>query len=332
VRYGVVIGSATAVLLLAAASALVFRGGLTPRSEPPQLQAAAVTQGEPMPPPAATARPPVPILPSFDVVKISPTGTAVIAGRAEPGAKVVVRDGDTPIGEVTADRRGEWVLIPERPISPGNRLLSAEASNGAGGGTIKSEETVALSINPAAPAERAGETALAVVLPGDSGRPARVLQRPEGVSPGRPTTLSMDAAEYDKEGRVVLSGRAAPGTTVQIYLGNKPLATVTADATGAWSAVSPRAVPPQGGELRLDQLTADGRVLQRVALPLTRATPVELTMGQSYVVQRGNSLWQIARRVYGAGTRYVIIYSANPDQIRDPNRIYPGQIFKLPKT
>src|SRR6266853_562386 len=108
VRYGVVIGSATAVLLLAATSALVFRGGLTPRSEPPQLQAAAVTQGEPMPPPAATARPPV--------------------------------------------------LIPERPISPGNRLLSAEASNGAGGGTIKSEETVALSINPAAPAERAGET------------------------------------------------------------------------------------------------------------------------------------------------------------------------------
>jgi len=328
VRYRVVIGSATAVLLLAAASALVFRGGLTPRSEPPQLAAPVVAQGEP----TAPARTPGPIPPSFDVVKISPTGTAVIAGRAEPGAKVVVRDGDTPIGEVTADRRGEWVLIPEQPISPGNRVLSAEASNGAGGAAIKSEETVALSINPMAPAERAGETALAVVLPGDSGHPARVLQRPEGVSPGNPTTLSMEAAEYDKEGRVVLSGRAAPGTTVQIYLGNDPLATVTADAAGAWSAVSPRAVPPQGGELRLDQLGADGRVLQRVALTLTRATPVEPATGQSYVVQRGNSLWQIARRVYGAGTRYVIIYSANPDQIRDPNRIYPGQIFKLPKT
>jgi nucleoid-associated protein YgaU len=326
VRYGVVIGSATAVLLLAATSAVVFRGGLMPRSEPPP--APAVAQGETTAAPAA----PAPIPPSFDVVKISPSGTAVIAGRAEPGAKVVVREGDKAIGEVTADRRGEWVLIPEQPLGPGNRVLSAEASTGAGGAAIKSEETVALSINPAAPAERAGETALAVILPGDSVRPARVLQRPEGVSPGKPTTLSMDAAEYDKDGRVVLSGRAAPGTTVQIYLGNEPLATVTADAAGAWSAVSPRAVPPQGGELRLDQLAADGRVLQRMALPLPRATQVEPATGESYVVQRGNSLWQIARRVYGAGTRYVIIYSANPDQIRDPNRIYPGQVFKLPKT
>jgi len=328
VRYGVIIGSAAAVLLLAATSALVFRGAGTPQSEPPQLPAAAVTQSEP----TAPARTPAPVPPSFDVVKISPTGTAVIAGRAEPGAKVIVRDGDKAIGEVTADRRGEWVLIPDQPIGPGNRVLSAEASNGAGGAAVKSEETVALSINPTAPAERAGESALAVVLPGDGGHPARVLQRPEGVSPGQPTALSMDAAEYDKEGRVMLSGHAAPGTTVQIYLGNEPLATATADAAGAWSAISPRAVPAHGGELRLDELAADGRVLQRVALPLARPTQVEPAMGQSYVVQRGNSLWQIARRVYGAGTRYVIIYAANPDQIRDPDRIYPGQVFKLPKS
>src|SRR5207237_1126057 len=74
-----------------------------------------------------------PIAPSFDVVKVSPAGTAVIAGRAEPGAKVVVRDGDKPLGEVTADRRGEWVLVIEQPMGPGDRLLSAEASRGAGG-------------------------------------------------------------------------------------------------------------------------------------------------------------------------------------------------------
>jgi nucleoid-associated protein YgaU len=41
-------------------------------------------------------------------------------------------------------------------------------------------------------------------------------------------------------------------------------------------------------------------------------------------------LWQISRRTYGAGTRYLIIYSANQGQIRDPERIYPGQVFKLP--
>ena len=54
----------------------------------------------------------------------------------------------------------------------------------------------------------------------------------------------------------------------------------------------------------------------------------DTTPGQAYIVQPGNNLWQISRRAYGAGTRYLIIYSANLGQIRDPQRIYPGQMFK----
>ena len=337
-RYGVLIGSATAVFLLVAGGAVVFRGDGTHRSDSPNPKEATAPQSEPtvaMARPTEAdriAQPPAPVPPSFDVVKVGPTGTAVIAGRAEPGAKVIVRDGDKAIGEVTADRRGEWVLIPEQPIGSGNRLLSAEASNPGSGATVKSEETVALSISPTASGEHAGQTALAVVLPREGGHAARVLQLPEGASPGKPNTLSMETAEYDAEGHVVLSGHAAPGATVQVYLGNEPLATVTADASGAWSATSSRAFPPGQLELRLDQLASNGRVAQRVAQPLTQAAAIEPAPGQSYIVQRGNNLWRIAQRAYGAGTRYVVIYSANPDQIRNPDKIYPGQIFKIPKS
>jgi nucleoid-associated protein YgaU len=48
------------------------------------------------------------------------------------------------------------------------------------------------------------------------------------------------------------------------------------------------------------------------------------------VVSRGDSLWRISRVTYGAGTRYAVVYRANRDQIRNQNRIYPGQIFVLP--
>jgi nucleoid-associated protein YgaU len=48
------------------------------------------------------------------------------------------------------------------------------------------------------------------------------------------------------------------------------------------------------------------------------------------VVSRGDSLWRISRVAYGAGMRYAIVYKANQDQIRNPNRIYPGQIIVLP--
>ena len=50
----------------------------------------------------------------------------------------------------------------------------------------------------------------------------------------------------------------------------------------------------------------------------------------STVVSRGDSLWRISRAAYGAGLRYAVIYKANRDQIRNPNRIYPGQTFALP--
>jgi nucleoid-associated protein YgaU len=47
-------------------------------------------------------------------------------------------------------------------------------------------------------------------------------------------------------------------------------------------------------------------------------------------VSRGDSLWRLSQLTYGAGTRYAVIYKANREQIRNPNRIYPGQILVLP--
>jgi nucleoid-associated protein YgaU len=46
-------------------------------------------------------------------------------------------------------------------------------------------------------------------------------------------------------------------------------------------------------------------------------------------VSRGDSLWRFSHNTYGAGTRHAVIYKANRGQIRNPNLIYPGQIFVL---
>lgn len=326
-RESALIGSGVAVVLLAAAVAVGLRGGLAPaeRTVPPTVSA---SRTEPAP---QRADRPAAVAPSFDVVKIGPTGSAVIAGRAAPGAKVTVLDGGKALGEVAADGRGEWVLIPAQPLAAGNRVLSLEAADPQGGSSVKSEETVALSIAPPASAGRTGVSALAVVLPREGAGAARVLQLPGAARAGT-AALSLDAVEYDGQGRVALSGRAAPGAALRIYLGNQLFAAATADSAGRWAAASAQAAPPGRLELRLDQLAANGAVAARVALPLAQPAAAALVPGQTYVVERGNNLWQIARRAYGAGPRYVIIYSANTAQIRDPGRIYPGQIIKLPKS
>lgn len=53
--------------------------------------------------------------------------------------------------------------------------------------------------------------------------------------------------------------------------------------------------------------------------------------GRAVIIKPGDNLWRISRKTYGRGIRYTTIYNANQDQIRDPNRIYIGQIFKIPE-
>lgn len=170
-----------------------------------------------------------------------------------------------------------------------------------------------------------------MLLPGTANQPARVLQEPAWAA-NVATLLSLDTATYGAEHRLVLSGHGVPSQRVRVFAGNLLLGTVTADASGHWSLASPQALPAGGFELWLEQLAADGSVASRVAAPFEPPTAKTLAAGGSYVVQSGNSLWLIARRLYGQGTTYTAIYSANRNQIRNPNLIYPGQQFKVPKS
>ncbi len=53
--------------------------------------------------------------------------------------------------------------------------------------------------------------------------------------------------------------------------------------------------------------------------------------GSSVIIRRGDNLWRVARRNYGAGIRYTTIFDANRDQVRDPHLIFPGQVLKVPE-
>lgn len=289
-----------------------------PKTLPEPAPASQASQPAPPPVPAA------PTTPSFDIVKVDPSGHAVIAGRAAPGAKVVVLDGDKSLGQVTADNRGEWVLVPTDPMTPGERQLTLEATDPATDAKTKSNDTVALAVAPPNPA--AGSGTVAVLLPGNASQPAQALQTPNG----RDGSLSLDTAEYNAKGELMLSGHATPGANLRLYAENQPLGNVTADAQGKWSLVSPR--PQNAGkiELRVDRLAADGSVAQRIAEPFEPPSGAVQT-GQ-YTVQPGNSLWVIARKAYGAGTQFTVIFGANKGHIRDPNLIYPGQVFIVPKS
>jgi nucleoid-associated protein YgaU len=181
------------------------------------------------------------------------------------------------------------------------------------------------------------DEALVVVVPGSAGEASTVLQQPgpaegEGLGDG---DLVLQSIDYDEAGNAVISGSGPVGARVLAYLDDRLIGAATIDEQGRW-IIRPRdPIAPGLHRLRIDQLGADGGVVARVESPFSRVaqadTGLSLREG-SVVVQPGNSLWRIARRVYGEGMRYSVIYEANLGQIRDPDLIYPGQIFTLPES
>ena len=312
-----------AVLLLAGAGTAYLRWPLRaelPASSPAAPVAAVPDAGKT----AAT-----PTTPTFDVVRVTPQGSAVIAGRAEPGAKVTVREGGRTLGETQADRNGEFVLVPDTKLPAGGRELTLSARE-PDGKEVKGSESVVVMVpqgDTAGPAAR--EPALALLLPQGDAAP-RLLQAPPSAKAGK---LSLNTVDYDEKGEIRFSGSAKPSAPVRVYVDNRPVGETNTDAGGHWTLTPPESVSPGVHQFRVDQLAGNGRVQSRVELPFQRtvAARESVTPGRA-IVQPGQSLWRIARSTYGSGVRYTVIYLANREQIRDPNRIFPGQVFAVPSN
>ena len=190
-------------------------------------------------------------VPVFDIARIEPTGDAVIAGRAAPGAIVELLRNGEPHDRTVADQSGQFAMIPPR-LPPGDYELTLR-SRQPDGKQATSKQSVAVAL--------------------DAAESSSAIHSRAEVPLNIPETVATNRSVLD---RAVGSSRAHP--------------------------------------------LSDGGSPSVVVVPKTATT----------IVSRGDSLWRISRVTYGTGMRYAIVYKANRDQIRNPNRIYPGQIFVLP--
>lgn len=300
--------------------------------------------------------------PAFDVVRVEPSGDAVMAGTAPPGSRVRITDNGRDLGTVETNQSGTWVMVLEEPLAPGTHELSLVVETESGTQIVSDNvvviavperETQMAAANDSTDAEASGEAAggsasateggqgepgegnpLVVLMSREGNEASRVMQQAladvsKGVGEGQ---LILESIDYDETGQAVIAGRAPANARLIVYLDNYPLGTAKADPLGRWELVPTRVIPAGLHKLRIDQVSEDGTVLARVESPFSRADPLEELPDRTFViVQPGNSLWRIARATYGAGVRYSVIYEANKNQISDPDLIYPGQVFRVPQ-
>ncbi len=340
----------------------------------------------------------------FDIVRVEPGGSTLIAGRAVPGAEIELFMNGDPITKSASDQSGAFVIFAELGASDYPRVLTI-TETWADGTTVEAPASVILApvpvvevaeapteepevLSEAEPAEEVAATETpavaaeaprhrhsaapainsSVVDPGtetaavetpqlaapvqDPPTPAaptvlladetgiKVLQN-SGDQPEAMTNVSIDAITYDPAGEVALSGRATGSSSIRVYLNNEQLIDAEIGPNGQWQADLPE-VDTGTYTLRVDELSASGEVISRAETPFRREAveaiqALDLRGGEARIapvslitVQPGNTLWGIADAKYGEGFSYVRVFEANIDRIRDPDLIYPGQIFTVP--
>ncbi|WP_340260624.1 LysM peptidoglycan-binding domain-containing protein [Roseobacter sp. HKCCA0882] len=278
--------------------------------------------------------------PVLDVIRVSPDGMTVIAGSSMPNAEIYLLLDGVDSADATADRAGNFVLLSKLAPSDSPRLLSVEATDETGARVAAAQTLVVAPIAaPVTVAEATDEaetvtqsTTTPIVLQSD-GQEVSLVQG--GSTDG--AALSIDTVSYSSAGDVQIAGRADSGAALRVYLNNALVAEVTGAEDGTWRADVAN-VAAGAYDLRIDQLAADGTVIARSETSFIREAAAEIADAAGgaqnairvVTVERGFTLWGIAENMLGSGFDYVQIFNANRDQIRDPDLIYPGQVFTIP--
>jgi nucleoid-associated protein YgaU len=224
--------------------------------------------------------------PAFDVVRVEPTGDAVIAGRASPRAAVELRSDGRVVAEVDADDSGQFAILPPPFSAGGHRLQLAARSGGspevlsdaigidvpaAAGAPAASPSPEPnpppASPKPIAPAPRPGEaTAPSKSAPSPGPKVAALHVKP--VNAAVAPLVSILSVEASGTGRFEANGAAAPNTIVRLYLNNSFLAEAVAGADGRWSLTVERGMSAGAYAIRADEIDrANGAVVARAEVP-----------------------------------------------------------------
>ncbi|MFN4153544.1 MAG: LysM peptidoglycan-binding domain-containing protein [Paracoccaceae bacterium] len=253
---------------------------------------------EPSPPPVAEPAPPVALLLTGEgaTVMQSPAAAAPAADSSEVAAVLLEAISYSPAGAVQLSGRGQAGQVVRIYLNNAPVADAAIAATGLWQLTL-------------------GDTAPAIYMlrVDQIDATGKVTARFE--TPFKRETLEALAALSQPAPSEGAAGQSAP--TVPAVAG-APLAP-SAPAAPAVSAA------PEAAPTLPDPTLAPAPVMADApAVSPSPPPPVTVT------VQPGFTLWGIARETFGEGVMYVQVYEANRDKIRDPDLIYPGQVFTIP--
>lgn len=268
--------------------------------------------------PVMENNPPAVVKAAFDIVRVEEDGTMVAAGKGAVDEEISLMDGDSVLAVVKINADGEWVYVPETPLSAGEHELWLRDSSD----NARNESEVVVVTVP----ERVnGAEALAVLMSPDA-EDITILQAPEPVE----ALIDIQSVNY-ADGSFKIAGNVREAGKINVYVNNSFAGSTRVGKAGKWTLKTAHAVKAgMKYTIRADKTDENGQVSARIEVPFEIETGMDADNVRRVRVVKGDSLWKIAKFVYGRGNAYVTIYRANKKQIKDPNLIYPNQVFVVP--
>ena len=244
-------------------------------------------------------------------------GNLYVVGRSEPGTTVRLYLNGSYITSGTTSAAGRVAFAIESGVMPGDYRVRLDAVDGSAGVRSHVERSfTAPALNAARPL-----TAAKTVRPGTLSPPV-VLDL---VAETKPTSSHSTSAPTND-----LDQGAQPLALAESNLASPEIAAPAAIAQSSSEQLPP--APHLNSVGAGQQLSLSEVAPHFSAQPIDRKDIVVVPSIDTAAVRGGDNLWNISRSTYGQGIQYSRIYDANRDQIRDPDLIFPGQIFVLPKA
>ena len=214
-------------------------------------QETASAQAEPADSPAESATP------AFDVLRVEPDGSTVVAGHGQPNTKLEIKSGDTVVATADIDASGDFAAVFEQPLPAGDHQLTLSTTDDKGVSKT-SEEVATVSV----PKDGSGELLAMVSKPGEASRLITVPETTEEIAAATEPATDRPAGET-----AAADGGTASGATAVA----EPAATETTEAKSA-------AVPAVAGETAMVDAAATGAEtpIETAARPQVRVSAVEL--------------------------------------------------------
>lgn len=270
------------------------------------LTGTATPEATPSAPAAAPDNAADAVLPRFDVLRVEPDGSTVIAGNAAAGSKLEIIAGDKVIASLDVGPSGDFAAVLDQPLPPGDHSLQLKATD-KDGKSVTSEEVATISVpanadgkllamvskpgeasrlitlpesvNSAAKQERvaAADSANAPAVPAPPGSgetetaPAPTVEQPAASVEAKSVNPEIQVSAVEIEGdRIFIAGKAPVGSAVRGFADDTIIGNAVADASGNFVVEGRITLSVGAHVIHAELLDAAGQVVVRTSVPFNR--------------------------------------------------------------